>query len=43
LSRSNKRDLAVVWHIQNKIYDINTINIHLSMKGLPLLGSTGRD
>jgi len=43
LSRSNKRDLAVVWHIQNKIYDINTINIHLSMKGLPLLGSGGRD
>lgn len=43
LSRSNKRDLAVVWHIQNKIYDINTINIHLSMKGLPLLGSSGRD
>ncbi|MDO4756608.1 MAG: macro domain-containing protein [Parabacteroides sp.] len=43
LSRSNKRDLAVAWHIQNKIYDINTINIQLSIKELPLLGSTGRD
>ena len=43
LSRSSKRDLAIIWHIQNRIYDIHTINIHLNMKGLPLLGSSGRD
>lgn len=43
LSRSSKRDLALIWHIQNRIYDIHTINIHLSMKDLPLLGSSGKD